>query len=344
MNSSAISAAKPIEFRRLLPAGQPADTREIVLGLGLYERSSGLREGGLGLRERTSVPHERTSVPHARAHEAAARARPRPYVLLNMVSTVDGRATLGGRSGPLSSPADRALFHGLRSVVDAVMAGAGTIREERYGPIVPDPDRRRARAELGLRETPLACVVSTSLAFPPDQPLLADPGSEVVILTPSNESLPSTGVATGAEAAAKAKTRARAGGEAKTRARAEAETGAATRAEAGAGRARVEYVRAPAPDGSLDLAAALAELHERFRVGTVLCEGGPHLNLELLAAGLVDELFLSVSPLLAGGDPVDGGPAVRILAGEALDTPRRLGLVSALECDSHLFLRYAVCV
>ena len=53
----------------------------------------------------------------------------RPYVVLNMVSTVDGHATLRGRSGPLSSPADRELFHGLRMAVDAVMAGAGTVPE-----------------------------------------------------------------------------------------------------------------------------------------------------------------------------------------------------------------------
>ena len=55
-----------------------------------------------------------------------------------------GRATLGGRSGPLSDRADRELFHGLRTAADAVLVGAGTVRTERYGPIVKN-DELRAR-------------------------------------------------------------------------------------------------------------------------------------------------------------------------------------------------------
>ena len=72
----------------------------------------------------------------------------------------------------------------------------------------------------------------------------------------------------------------------------------------------------------------------------MLCEGGPHLNAQLLAAGLVDELFLSLGPLLAGG----GGPgeALRIIAGADLDPPVRLELLGVLESESQLFLRYAV--
>src|SRR5207253_2958982 len=77
--------------------------------------------------------------------------------------------------------------------------------------------------------------------------------------------------------------------------------------------AQVEYIRA-VRDGALDLAAAMAELRERFSVRTLLCEGGPHLNAYLLAAGLVDELFLSLAPKLAGSDPA-GGESLRIVAG-----------------------------
>ena len=86
----------------------------------------------------------------------------------------------------------------------------------------------------------------------------------------------------------------------------------------------------------------MAELRERFGVRTLLCEGGPHLNAQLLAAGLVDELFLSLAPKLAGGDPAAGGEALRILAGTELSPPVELELLSALEHDSHLFLRYRV--
>jgi riboflavin biosynthesis pyrimidine reductase len=113
---------------------------------------------------------------------------------------------------------------------------------------------------------------------------------------------------------------------------------------AGAAQAEVDYIRA-AHDGQLDLTAALAELRARFGVRTLLCEGGPHLNAQLLRAGLVDELFLSLSPLLAGGDP-DRNPAhpeaLRILAGPELSPPVALQLRGVLEHDSGLFLRYGV--
>src|SRR5439155_764044 len=79
--------------------------------------------------------------------------------------------------------------------------------------------------------------------------------------------------------------------------------------------ARIEYIRC-VRDGLLDLPASLAALHDRFAVRTLLCEGGPHLNSHLLAEGLVDELFLTVAPKVAGGDPASG-ESLRIVAGPA---------------------------
>lgn len=110
----------------------------------------------------------------------------RPYLALNMVVTADGNITVGGRSGPIGNEADRALFHELRLQVDAVMVGAGTLRTERYGRIVRDPDRRARREQAGLRPDPLAIVVSASLALDPEIPLLADPDSQVVVITASD--------------------------------------------------------------------------------------------------------------------------------------------------------------
>ena len=274
--------AEPLNLKRLLPAGEPASAAEIVAGFGLDAlAASGSSTGG----------------------------RERPYVMLNMVSTLDGQTTLDGRSGGLSGPADRELFHALRLAVDAVMAGAGTVRAERYGRIVADAARRRLRVERGLCEEPLACIVSGRLALQGSEvPLLAEPAARVAILTPSSASLP-----------------------------------------AGVAAAKVDYIRA-ARDGQLDLAAALAELQARFGVRTLLCEGGPRLNAQLLGAGLVDELFLSLSPLLAGGD-FDGNPAhpnpahpeaLRILAGPSRSPPVALELRGVLEHDSGLFLRYGV--
>jgi len=252
-------------LKRLLPPGAPATAMEVVEGLGLH-----------------TLP------------VAGGPARPR--VLLNMVSTLDGRATLGGRSGAIGNRADRELFHALRSVVDAVMVGAGTARAERYGRLVREESARELRRARGLAEEPLACIVSGRLALGPETPLLADPAAHVAILTASSASVLDC-------------------------------------------EARIEYVRA-ARDGRLDLGGGLEELAERFGVRTVLCEGGPHLNGQLLQDGLVAELFLSLSPLLAGGDAT--GEALRILAGVDLDPPVELELLGVLESESHLFLRYGV--
>ncbi|MDP9866682.1 MULTISPECIES: pyrimidine reductase family protein [Streptosporangium] len=81
----------------------------------------------------------------------------------------------------------------------------------------------------------------------------------------------------------------------------------------------------------VDLAAAVGELGERG-LGRVLCEGGAKINAQLAAAGLVDELCLTLSPMLIGGD------ASRVLDGPASLT--RLHLAHVLEEDGFLFTRY----
>lgn len=107
----------------------------------------------------------------------------RPYTLVNFIMTADGRATFQGRSGPISDPGDRELFHGLRERVDAVMAGTGTLRTERYGRIGRDPERRERRAAEGLAPEPIAAVVSRSGAVPTDIPLFAEAESRIVVFT-----------------------------------------------------------------------------------------------------------------------------------------------------------------
>jgi len=84
-------------------------------------------------------------------------------------------------------------------------------------------------------------------------------------------------------------------------------------------------------------ATAFARLRAQHGVRSLLCEGGPTLNRGLLDAGVVDELFVTLSPLLAGGMP-----AFTLLAGARMDPPPRLELAWALEAQSALFLRYRV--
>ncbi|GGQ56711.1 pyrimidine reductase family protein [Couchioplanes azureus] len=87
-------------------------------------------------------------------------------------------------------------------------------------------------------------------------------------------------------------------------------------------------------DRAVDLSAMVAELHRRGAT-QILCEGGPRLFGALIAADLVDEVCLTVSPLLTGGG------AGRIAAGPDGHPPRRMALRSVLTEDDMLFLRYA---
>src|SRR5207302_1667813 len=87
----------------------------------------------------------------------------RPHVALNFAATLDGRITIGGRSGPIGNEVDRELFHELRAQVDAVMVGAGTAVTERYGRLVRDPDRRGRRSKRGS-------WTSSSSRWPPSSP------------------------------------------------------------------------------------------------------------------------------------------------------------------------------
>lgn len=217
----------------------------------------------------------------------------RPYVLLNMVATADGAATVGRRTAPISNAADRALFHELRARTDAVLVGARTVRTERYGRLVRDPQRRERRVARGLAPDPLAVVVSRGLDLSPDLPLLADPHSRVVVITDNAADLPDCA-------------------------------------------AEVSYLRPPAGE-ELDLGAMLTRLRAEYGVCSVLCEGGPVLNASLLPAGLIDELFLALAPVLAGSTGT-----LTIVDRAPLTAPVDLELRWLLESEGQLFARYAL--
>ena len=123
---------------------------------------------------------------------AADAPEERPRLLMNFVSSADGRATIDGRSGPLGSRTDMEMLQRLRTRVDAVMIGAGTMRAERYGRMVSDPSYRAYREESGLAGDPLAVLVSSSLNLPWDAPLFTDGGGEIVVLTSSGNEPPET--------------------------------------------------------------------------------------------------------------------------------------------------------
>jgi riboflavin biosynthesis pyrimidine reductase len=185
------------------------------------------------------------------------------------------------------------MFHALRCVVDGVLAGTGTLRAETYGRLVRKPERRAARAALGLAEDPVAIVLTRSGDVPFEAPMFEAPGQPIVIVTrPGAVELPASVTAD----------------------------------------VTVIELEDPSP------AAALRAVRDSHGVRAVLCEGGPTLNRSLIAGGVLDEFFLTVGPLLAGGS----GDVLRAVGGDELPEPATARLLHVLRHADELFLRYAL--
>jgi riboflavin-specific deaminase-like protein len=88
--------------------------------------------------------------------------------------------------------------------------------------------------------------------------------------------------------------------------------------------------------GEMTMTAALRRLREDHGVRSVLCEGGPTVLAALIGERVLDELFLTLAPKLAGGEPLT------IVAGAPLPEPAELDLLWLLEREGELYARYAV--
>jgi riboflavin-specific deaminase-like protein len=215
----------------------------------------------------------------------------RPHVITNFALTLDGKTTIGGVSGPIGTDRDTEMLVALRTRAEAVMIGAGTMREECYGRVLRDPAKRERREQDGLAADPLMVLVSGRLDLPWEAPLFAGGGGEVVVFTASDAEPPAT------------------------------ET-------------PVHVVR---HEGLVDLGGALEHLRREHGIRSLLCEGGPHLHAQLIQAGLVDELFVTHAPKLAGGE----GPGLVAGLPEAV-RPLELVWVVAEPETGELFARYRV--
>lgn len=212
-------------------------------------------------------------------------------VRVNFVASVDGAVTHNGRSGGLSDDADKRYFELLRRVCDVVLVGAGTVRDEGYGPMRVSDESALWRVANGLPEHPVFAIVSGALDLEPDSRIFTEAPVRPIVFTT---------------------------------------TRGAHRVAEFSDLADVVVAGTDKVPGA-DIVAALHEHNLR----SVLCEGGPHLFGSMLAAKVVDELFLTVNPSLEAGD------AMRILAGE-LAEPARVSLSSVLASGSTLLLRYRV--
>lgn len=185
----------------------------------------------------------------------------RCWVRANMITSLDGGATVDGRAGGLAGAGDRALFKVMRESADAIVVGAGTVRAEQYSGAQLTVAARQRRQDRGQSEVPPIAVVTASGALEPDSLLFTRTEAPPLIFT---------------SAASCAATRDRLQG-------------------------RAEVIDASTADPILvDPAAMLAELGRRG-LYRVLCEGGPTLLGDIVGHGLLDELGLTISPMLVGG-------------------------------------------
>src|SRR5215510_2973605 len=113
-------------------------------------------------------------------------APPGRWVRANMVASLDGAATLDGRTRGLSSEADEQVFALLRALSEVILVGAGTARAEHYGPVRPESEGLRW-AWLRDGRTPSApiAVVTRALDLDPASPLLASapPHARTIVIT-----------------------------------------------------------------------------------------------------------------------------------------------------------------
>ncbi len=210
-----------------------------------------------------------------------------PWVMLNMIVSIDGATTVAGRSRGLGDDDDRLVFQAIRSVPDVILVGASTVQAEDYGPVVLDDRHSQARVDSGLDPAPRLVILSGSLSLDPSARVFADPDHRPTVLTRP-----------GADTA---------------RLRALAEVADIVEASDLSGR-------------------TLIDLLGSARV--VLCEGGPTLNGQLVAAGIVDEVNLTVAPMLVAGD------SARMAHGEAGTPSSDMRLERMLLGDRSLFLRF----
>lgn len=112
----------------------------------------------------------------------------RPWVMSNMVTSLDGAYALDGRSGGLGGEPDRLMFTAVRSLPDVILVGAGTARTERYRRPAPGPatDLRTAR---GQSPAPRLAVVSHRGHVPADQPFLQGDGPDPLLFHPASADL-----------------------------------------------------------------------------------------------------------------------------------------------------------
>jgi riboflavin biosynthesis pyrimidine reductase len=244
----------------------------------------------------------------------------RPYVVGNFVSTLDGAISFavpgqsGGGSISGSDDADRFIMGLLRASVDAVIVAAGTIHEvspkhlwiaESIYPQAKDLYAGYRRGALKKAGRPLLVIVSGSGRLDLDRAIFHTPGARVLIATTESGKQRLASMDVGALDS-------------------------------------TEVAVLDDTGGLIDPGAILALLHDEFGVRIALHEGGATLFGHFMAHGLVDEVFLTLAPQIAGRATERPRPGVVAGVEFLPETAPWFKLVSAKQRLSHLYLRYEV--
>ncbi len=240
------------------------------------------------------------SVVYADLRWPAGRSADRPYVAMNMVTTLDGKVVVGGTGTTklIGSAIDHALMERINLQADAILGGASTVRADGLHYPQITPETQRERRERGLRPRPLWVVVSRRGEMPLDAPFFRTDRTQLAAIV----------------------------------------SGVASRSQVAALGQRVQVVRLGATgSAALDAHEVLAILRRDWGVQRLVCLGGPRTNAWLIEAGLVDELFLTIAPKIQGGG---GGTTAVEGHGFSPHALVQLELLSAYRAGSELFLRY----
>ncbi len=223
----------------------------------------------------------------------AADERPgspeRPWVMLNMISSIDGAISIDGVSGGLGGPADKRVFSAIRGVADVILVGSGTVVAENYRRPQTPPEIQGMRVERGQSPLPRLAIVTNRLNVPRHHQVL-DAEHPPIIVT--HEQAPAD----------------------KRRALED----------------KAEIV--VAGESAVDVEVALEHLGA-LGMRVVLLEGGPTLNAAVVTADRLDELCLTLSPLVVGGDGAG-------IVNGAMQSERRFHLDRLLQEDDLAFFRY----
>ncbi len=242
----------------------------------------------------------------------------RPFVIANFVSTLDGVVSyeIKGQSGGSiisgSDPADRFIMGLLRASADAIIVGARTVHDvspqSLWTPESTYPEAKHLYKEYRVNilhkpEYPLLVVVSGSGKLELQRAIFRTPEARTVIIT----------------------------------------TSAGRDALARAGATKLPSVQVHALDtscGTIAPQAILRLLYTQLGVERLLHEGGPTLFGQFLAAEAVDELFLTLSPQIAGRSTDATRPALVQGTEFMPDSAPWFQLLTAKQRAEHLFLRY----